>query len=363
MLNRLAQLEQEAREKVASAPGLPELEKLRVRYLGKKGELTALLRSMGQLPPQERPLVGQKANALRDSLEQLLREREAVLKDAAAEQQWERERIDVTLPGSLCPGAGAPLPPSSRKSSNLYRPGFRWPPVGNRERLLQRGFKYTRTSPGPDMQDSFMWRPNICCEPIPRLSDPDMGCRRPSCRCASLLGQVYRMMTTPPIRRCSARWKACRGPGITRRLKGTLLLFAREMFGPKQRIRCAQLLSLYQPSAEVDISCIICEGLPCLRADRLAGNSGFEDGSSAGPGSRRLRSRCDRFAFGMGVERIAMLKCVWKICASFFQRPALPQAVSLAVIGERSSENSLIRRWTGSAALRQEEYAMRVSYN
>lgn len=99
MLTRLDGLEQEARETVSAAGDLREIQNLRTRYLGKKGELTLLLRALTQIPAAERPLVGKRANALRDTLEKLFHDREAYIKKSTVGERWERESIDVTLPG------------------------------------------------------------------------------------------------------------------------------------------------------------------------------------------------------------------------------------------------------------------------
>lgn len=320
MLDRLAQLEQEARGKVASASGLPELENLRVRYLGKKGELTALLRGMGQLPPQERPLVGQKANALRDSLEQLLREKEAAIKEAAAEQQWERERIDVTLPGyPFAPGQVHPLNTVLDEIKEIFMGlGFQ---VATGPEIESDYYNFEALNmpadhPARDMQDSFYVSPRF---PLRTQTSPvqvrTMELQAPRLPVRIIApGKVYRRdddATHSPMFHQVEGLAVDRGITFAD-LKGTLLLFAREMFGPKQKIRLRpSFFPFTEPSAEVDIACVICEGEGC----RVCGQTGWLEILGSGMVHPRVLEAggydpqdVTGFAFGMGVERIAMLK-------------------------------------------------------
>ena len=117
MLHKLAELEESAARAIEGAKNSKELGELRVRYLGKKGALTALLRRMGELPPEQRPRAGKRANALRSKLERLLEQGEERLREAAAASRVEEERIDVTLPGApFNPGQKHPLTWFSKRS-------------------------------------------------------------------------------------------------------------------------------------------------------------------------------------------------------------------------------------------------------
>ncbi|HOL17976.1 MAG TPA: phenylalanine--tRNA ligase subunit alpha [Bacillota bacterium] len=320
MLDRLARLEQEAREAVASASGLQELANVRVRYLGKKGELTALLRGMGQLPPEQRPLVGQKANALRDTLEELLRQREAALKKAAAEEKWERERIDITLPGyPFAAGQVHPLTAILEEIKAIFIGlGFQ---VATGPEIESDYYNFEALNmpadhPARDMQDSFYVAPQYLLRthtsPV-QIRTMELQAPRLPVRIIAP-GKVYRRdddATHSPM------FSQVEGLAVDRGitfadLKGTLLLFAREMFGPKQRIRLRpSFFPFTEPSAEVDISCIICEGEGC----RVCGQTGWLEILGAGMVHPQVLKAggydpqdVTGFAFGMGVERIAMLK-------------------------------------------------------
>ncbi len=99
MLSRLNALREEARRSIAAADRSDQLKELRVKYLGKKGEITAILRGMKDIPPQDRPKVGSLANEIRGELERLIAEKEKELDERALEERLKREALDVTLPG------------------------------------------------------------------------------------------------------------------------------------------------------------------------------------------------------------------------------------------------------------------------
>ncbi len=320
MLTRLARLEQEAREAVANAADLQELKALKVRYLGKKGELTVLLRGMGQLPAEQRPLMGQKVNSLRDALEQLLQEQEATLREAAAEERWERERIDVTLPGNLFPlGQKHPLTAILDEIKEIFIGlGFQ---VATGPEIESDYYNFEALNmpadhPARDMQDSFYVAPRFLLRthtsPV-QIRAMELQAPRLPVRIIAP-GKVYRRdddATHSPMFNQVEGLAVDRGITLAD-LKGTLLLFAREMFGTRQKIRLRpSFFPFTEPSAEVDIACIICEGSGC----RVCGQTGWLEILGAGMVHPRVLEisgydpqDVTGFAFGMGVERIAMLK-------------------------------------------------------
>jgi len=319
MLNRLARLEEEAREAVAAA-GLSDLAALKTRYLGKKSELTAILRAMGHLPAEERPLVGQKANDLRDELARLLEDREAGLKDAANEERWERESIDITLPGYPFPsGKVHPLTAVLDEIKEIFLGlGFQIAtgPEIESDYYNFEALNIPADHPARDMQDSFYFTERF----LLRTHTSPVQVRVME-RQAPLLplkiiapGKVYRRdddATHSPMFHQVEGLAVDRGITFAD-LKGTLLLFAREMFGPRQQIRLRpSFFPFTEPSAEVDISCIICEGEGC----RVCGQTGWLEILGSGMVHPRVLElsgydpqETTGFAFGMGVERITMLK-------------------------------------------------------
>lgn len=320
MLTRLAELEQEAREAVAAAAALQELRELKVRYLGKKGELTALLRGMGQLPAKERPLVGQKVNTLRDTLEQLFEDREAALKEAAAGERWARERLDVTLPGyPFTLGQKHPLTLILDEIKEIFIGlGFQ---VATGPEIESDYYNFEALNipadhPARDMQDSFYVAPRFLLRthtsPV-QIRTMELQAPRLPVRIIAP-GKVYRRdddATHSPMFNQVEGLAVDRGITFAD-LKGTLLFFAREMFGARQKIRLRpSFFPFTEPSAEVDIACIICEGAGC----RVCGQTGWLEILGSGIVHPRVLEisgydpqDVTGFAFGMGVERIAMLK-------------------------------------------------------
>ncbi|HQD06557.1 MAG TPA: phenylalanine--tRNA ligase subunit alpha [Bacillota bacterium] len=320
MLTRLTQLEEEARSAIDSARDMQDLQAVRVRFLGKKGEITALLRSMGQLPPEQRPEFGRRANGLRDLLERLLGEKEKELKEKEAADRWERERIDVTLPGYPVPlGRKHPLTLVTEDIKEIFTGlGFQ---VARGPELESDYYNFEALNmppehPARDMQDSFYVAPQFLLRthtsPVQIRTMELLHPRLPVRIIAP--GKVYRRdddATHSPMFHQVEGLAVDRGITLAD-LKGTLLLFAREMFGPEKRIRLRpSFFPFTEPSAEVDISCINCDGEGC----RVCGFTGWLEILGAGMVHPRVLQVCGYdpedvtgFAFGMGVERIAMLK-------------------------------------------------------
>ena len=320
MLDQIAQLEEEALREIEAAQDMEALKELRVRYLGKKGALTALLRRMGDLPPEQRPAAGQKANSLRKKLEELLRRKEEELRAAAAAARIEEERIDVTLPGAPFKlGRKHPLTLVLEEITAIFTGlGFqvaRGPEIES-EYYNFEALNIPADHPARDMQDSFYFTPQI----LLRTHTSPVQVRTMEKKAPHLPvriiapGKVYRRdddATHSPMFHQVEGLAVDRGVTFAD-LKGTLLLFAREMFGPDQRIRLRpSFFPFTEPSAEVDIACIICGGEGC----RTCGHSGWLEILGCGMVHPRVLEvsgydpeDVTGFAFGMGVERIAMIK-------------------------------------------------------
>ncbi len=320
MLDKLKELENEAKQNIEEVNDLDELKATKVRFLGKKGELTKLLRSLGNAPPEDRPVIGKKANALREELERAVELKEQELRDAQKEEKWEKERIDVTLPGTPATlGQKHPLTLVQDEIKEIFVGlGFQlaYGPEIESDYYNFEALNIPADHPARDMQDSYY----ITEQFLLRTHTSPVQIRSMEKQAPKLpvrvicLGKVYRRdddATHSPM------FHQCEGLAVDSDitfadLKGTLHLFAREMFGPDQKVRFRpSFFPFTEPSAEVDISCIMCGGEGC----RVCKSTGWLEILGAGMVHPRVLEvsgydpkACKGFAFGMGVERIAMLK-------------------------------------------------------
>ncbi|NPV74254.1 MAG: phenylalanine--tRNA ligase subunit alpha [Pelotomaculum sp.] len=320
MLERLQEICEEARAALNGAGSLEELNEIRIRYLGKKGELTRVLRSMGSLSAEERPRIGQAANEIRDFIEKELAARTAALKEMVKEQKLRGDKIDVTLPGMPLPGGGKhPLTLVLEEIQRIFL-GLGYSIVEGPEVETDyynfEALNLPKDHPARDMQDTFF----IGGEILLRTHTSPVQVRTMEKTAPGLPvkiivpGKVYRRdddATHSPM------FHQVEGLAVDRRitfsdLKGTLDLFAREMFGPQTRTRFRpSYFPFTEPSAEVDISCVMCGGRGC----RVCSQTGWLEILGSGMVHPRVlevsgynSEEVTGFAFGMGVERIAMLK-------------------------------------------------------
>lgn len=321
MRDRLEALREEALAGIAAAQDVRALQELRVRYLGKKGALTEILRGMGSLPPEERPRVGELANEVRRTLEAALAERQAVLERAALEARLAAERLDVTLPGRPVPaGARHPLVQVIEEIEDIFIGlGFEVAegPEVESDYYNFEALNLPKGHPARDMQDSFY----ITGEILLRTHTSPVQIRTMEAKGGAVPvkiicpGKVYRRDDDDATH--SHQFMQVEGLVVDRGirmsdLKGVLLAFAREMFGADVEIRLRpSFFPFTEPSAEVDITCVMCGGRGC----RVCKDSGWLEILGAGmvhPDVLRAGGydpeQVNGFAFGMGVERIAMLK-------------------------------------------------------
>jgi len=321
MRDRLEALREEALAGIAAAQDVRALQELRVRYLGKKGALTEILRGMGSLPPEERPRVGELANEVRRTLEAALAERQAVLERAALEARLAAERLDVTLPGRPVPaGARHPLVQVIEEIEDIFIGlGFEVAegPEVESDYYNFEALNLPKGHPARDMQDSFY----ITGEILLRTHTSPVQIRTMEAKGGAVPvkiicpGKVYRRDDDDATH--SHQFMQVEGLVVDRGirmsdLKGVLLAFAREMFGADVEIRLRpSFFPFTEPSAEVDITCVMCGGRGC----RVCKDSGWLEILGAGmvhPDVLRAGGydpeQVSGFAFGMGVERIAMLK-------------------------------------------------------
>ena len=294
-----------------------DLEQIRIQYLGKKGELTSVLRGMGALTPEERPVVGQIANEVRAEIETALKNKAEAQKNAELERRLVAEKIDVTLP-SVTPAAGKlhPLTQVQRTIEDIFiGMGFSIAegPEVEYDYYNFQALNIPENHPARDTQDTFYITENIL---LRSQTSPvqvrTMENQKPPIRVISP-GRVFRSDAVDATH--SPLFHQVEGlvvdKGITMGdLKGMLETFAKTLFGNDTRLRFRpHHFPFTEPSAEVDVSCFVCGGKGC----RVCKNEGWIEILGAGMVHPYVLSNCgidpeeySGFAFGMGVERIAM---------------------------------------------------------
>ncbi len=314
LLNRILA---EAEAKLAE-PGA-DTEEIRVRYLGKKGELTAVLRGMGALSPEERPVVGQLANEVREKIEAKIAAIAEAQKAEKLNAQLAAEKIDVTVPGTHVPvGHLHPLTKVRRELEEIFiGMGFEIVegPEVEYDYYNFQALNIPENHPARDTQDTFYITENIL---LRSQTSPvqvrTMEKKRPPIRIISP-GRVYRSDAVDATH--SPLFHQLEGlvvdRGITMGdLKGTLEVFAQKLFGEDTRLRFRpHHFPFTEPSAEVDVSCFVCGGKGC----RLCKGEGWIEILGAGMVHPNVLRGCNidpdeysGFAFGLGLERIVMRK-------------------------------------------------------
>ena len=319
MENKLREIRERVMNDLNAAKETSHLEQIRVGVLGKKGELTGLLRSMGQLPPEERPKMGQMVNDVRKALEEALEKRKAELSAKEKDLRLAKEALDVTLPGpSRSAGALHPMNIALERMVEIFV-GMGYEVVeGPEVEYDHYNFELLnvpKNHPARDAQDTFYVEDNIVLRSqTSPVQARVMTTRKPPIRIISP-GRVYRAdeadATHSPV------FHQMEGLVIDKNinmgdLKGTLDEFARQMFGEgiKTRFR-PSFFPFTEPSAEVDLTCANCKGAGC----RMCKGTGWIEVLGAGMVNPHVLEMCgidskkySGFAFGMGVERIALLK-------------------------------------------------------
>ena len=319
MEKQLAELQQTALAAIAESSTLSALQDLKVQYSGKKGALTALLRGMGGLSPEERPRIGQLVNDVRQALEQAIAEKEAFLSEQALAQKLATEKIDITLPGRRqVLGHRHPITLTMDKIKRTFlRMGFdiaEGPEIEN-DYFNFELLNLPKDHPARDMQDSFYFSDEFLLRthtsPVQARMLQSQMPNAPIRMIAP--GKVYRRdydATHSPM------FHQVEGLVVDKQisladLKGTLEAFIKDIFGSSVRVRLRpSFFPFTEPSAEVDVSCVICGGVGC----RVCKQSGWLEILGSGMVHPRVLEMSgydpevvSGFAFGMGVERIAML--------------------------------------------------------
>jgi len=319
MQDQLKSIREHVAEELKSIQDSSSLEQLRVRVLGKKGELTAILRGMGKLPAEERPKMGQIVNETREKLESAIDEAAAAIRAKEKEYRLKRETIDVTLPGvTRAAGSLHPMNIVLRDLLDIFT-GMGFEAVEGPEieydhynfELLN----LPKNHPARDAQDTFYVDDNVVLRThTSPVQARIMTTRRPPIRIVSP-GRVYRAdevdATHSPV------FHQIEGLVIDENisigdLKGTLDTFAERLYGKGIATRFRpSFFPFTEPSAEVDLTCAACGGKGC----RTCKGTGWIEVLGAGMVNPRVLDMCgidskkySGFAFGMGIERLTILK-------------------------------------------------------
>ncbi|MCG7346113.1 phenylalanine--tRNA ligase subunit alpha [Sporosarcina sp. ACRSL] len=320
MEQQLQQLKEEALTKIQDATNVKELNDVRVAYLGKKGPITDLLKGMGKLPAEERPKMGALVNVIREEVTESLEKKMTQLEEEAINAQLEKEAIDVTLPGRPAPtGNHHPLTRVIEEIEDFFiSMGYEIAegPEVEKDYYNFEALNLPKGHPARDMQDSFY----ISEEILLRTHTSPVQARTMEVKGGDAFkiicpGKVYRRDNDDATH--SHQFTQIEGLVVGENirmsdLKGTLDLFAKKMFGPDREIRLRpSFFPFTEPSVEMDISCFKCGGDGC----NVCKKTGWIEILGAGmvhPNVLKMAgydpTAVTGFAFGMGPERIAMLK-------------------------------------------------------
>ena len=319
MKEQLEKIKEEALKQIAASDALEKLNDIRVSYLGKKGQLTSLLKGMKDVSPEERPKVGQMVNDARALIEGRLEEAKTALAQKAREEQLRKEVIDVTLPakrqeeGHRHPNTIA-LEEVERIFIGMGYEVMEGPEVEYDEYNFEK-LNIPKGHPARDEQDTFYINDSILLRsqtsPV-QVRTMEQG-KLPIRMIAP--GRVFRSDEVDATH--SPSFHQIEGlvidKGITfADLKGTLEEFAKEMFGTETKVKFRpHHFPFTEPSAEVDVSCFKCGGKGC----RFCKGSGWIEILGCGMVHPHVLEMCNidpdeysGFAFGVGLERIALLK-------------------------------------------------------
>ena len=320
MQQQLAEIEAKALSALAQAQSAEQLAELKIAYLGKKGEISALSRLMGQLSPEERPLLGAAVNQAKARVEQAVAGRMAELKRAEQAARLAGETIDVSLPGRSFGQGGRHILSLVRQQIEDIFIGLGYfveeGPQVEYDYYNFEALNLPPEHPARDMQDSFYFSQRMLLRthtspvqvrtmekqagrvPVKVISPGVVYRRDDDATHSPMFHQVEGLLVDEHVTFAD--------------LNGTLLAFARQMFGAEREVRMRpSYFPFTEPSAEVDISCFACGGKGC----RLCKGSGWIEILGSGQIHPRVLEmsgydpeKCSGFAFGMGIERIAMLK-------------------------------------------------------
>lgn len=319
MKQELEEIRRKAESELRQAKDMPMLENLRIRYLGKKSEITAILKQMKDLPAEERPAMGQLANEVRSFIGQELTTRAAQLREGELEKRLKKETIDVTLPGRRHRlGSKHPLSIELDEIKEIFI-GMGFDIVSGPEVEYDyynfEALNMPKDHPARDTQDTFYINDKIL---LRTQTSPVqvrvMEKQKPPIRIISP-GRVYRSdavdATHSPLFHQIEGLVVDRGITFAN-LKGTLETIIKRMYGDDSVVRFRpHHFPFTEPSAEVDVQCFHCHGKGC----RLCKGEGWIEILGCGMVHPKVLSNCgidpekySGFAFGMGLERLVMRK-------------------------------------------------------
>ncbi|MBN2720023.1 MAG: phenylalanine--tRNA ligase subunit alpha [Proteobacteria bacterium] len=318
MEEKVLKLLEEAKMALQAAKSLRELDDLRVRYLGKKGEVTALLKGLGNLPPEERPAAGNAVNRARKEIEGLLNSRKILVQEEERSLKVLSETLDISLPGVRRErGHRHPVTQVMEEILDVFAGlGFsvRVGPEVEKDYYNFEALNFPKDHPARDMQDTFFIREDVVLRThTSPVQVRTMESEEPPLRIVSP-GKVYRHdydVSHSPMFHQVEGFMVDEGVAFSD-LKGVLEEFVHQFFGPKVPVRFrASFFPFTEPSAEVDMGCSMCLGKGC----RVCKDSGWIEILGSGmihPEVLRYvgynSEKFSGFAFGMGMERIAMLR-------------------------------------------------------
>ncbi|MGI5878489.1 MAG: phenylalanine--tRNA ligase subunit alpha [Christensenellales bacterium] len=319
MQEKLRAILEETLNELSEITDMASLQELRVRILGKKGALTGILRGMGGLPPEERPEVGRQVNEVRARIEESIARREEEIEQAERIRRMAEETLDVTVPGTRPPLGGLhPLTLVTQEIEDIFVGlGFAIAegPEIEYERYNFELLNVPRNHPARDMQDSFYITDSILLRTqTSPVQARTMLRQKPPIRLICP-GRVYRIdevdATHSPVFHQMEGLVVDRGIHMGH-LRGLLDTFAKEFFGEKTRTRLRpSFFPFTEPSAEVDVSCYLCDGSdPSCRVCR---GGGWVEILGCGMVNPRVLTMCgidpdeySGFAFGLGLDRITV---------------------------------------------------------
>lgn len=319
MKDKIEQIKQSAGNSIETAKTLNEIEDLRIHYLGKKGELTALLRQMKDVSPEERPAVGQMVNALREEIEKKLMAKKELLEAEMQNEKLKEEVIDITMPGKkFLLGHVHPLMQTLEEIQRIFL-GMGYEIVDGREVETSYynfdALNLGKEHPARDEQDTFYITDDIV---LRTATSPvqvhTMEAKKPPIRMIAP-GRVYRSdevdATHSPV------FHQIEGLVIDKDitfgdLKGALAEFAKALYGDKVEVKFRpHYFPFTEPSAEADVSCVMCHGKGCS----ICKGTGWIEVLGCGMVHPKVLEMAgidpneyQGFAFGMGLERLTMLK-------------------------------------------------------
>jgi phenylalanyl-tRNA synthetase alpha chain len=313
--NSIDQIEKEGLAELSDAGDEDAVNEITVKYLGRKGVVTRFLRNISQLPPEERPTAGKKANQVKKALDEAARK---ALERIAARQDLDADQLDVSLPGRpLNRGTLHPITRITNEICGIFsRLGFDVAegPEIETDYYNFEALNIPKNHPARDMQDTFYISENIVLRTHTSPTQPRvMEKQRPPVRIVAP-GKVYRCdsdLTHTPM------FHQVEGLLVDRNisfgdLKGILTTFVHQMFDKQTSLRFRpSFFPFTEPSAEVDILCVMCRGKGCRICSRTGWLEVLGSGMVHPAVFENVGYDTDKytgFAFGMGVERIAMLK-------------------------------------------------------